>query len=375
MNRIITYFPALTGVRALAAYSVYIFHTYHDQATHQPTNVLLQYINTGYIGVSVFFVLSGFLITTRYMEHVAATWPWWKKYLQNRLARIWPLYLLLTLGMFAILHFTSSYYDHFSWDEFPVKDKLVVLFTNLTLTKAFFATLQYTGIGAAWTLTTEEVFYVIAPVLLLLRVRGWKIPLAIIFFLLVGLALVWTAKQSSVYLYGFMVDVKFMLIKSFFGRATEFMCGMALAFWMRAGKPVPRYATWLGILGMFLCVTAMVVARRGADAQLLPLEHLINNFVLPLPIALFFAGLVTERTWLQSLLSTPMADKLGKSSYAFYLIHQGIYNELIARNFTSIIAVQFALLIGISWLLYKYVEHPIQQRLRAKPFANQYQLV
>lgn len=55
-------------------------------------------------GVALFFVLSGLLICVRYRDRVELSNRWWKQYLLNRVARIYPMYLLLTCLTFVVLH-------------------------------------------------------------------------------------------------------------------------------------------------------------------------------------------------------------------------------------------------------------------------------
>ena len=66
MTKNLTYIPALTGIRAVAAYVVFLHHlSFFNNGT-----LLWQFTNEGHIGVTIFFVLSGFLITLRYKGKV-----------------------------------------------------------------------------------------------------------------------------------------------------------------------------------------------------------------------------------------------------------------------------------------------------------------
>lgn len=86
-------FPALTGLRAIAAYLVCWFHI--SVATGASEGA---FGRIGYTGVSIFFVLSGFLIAYRYASSATLTKDWLIPYFQRRVARILPVYwLLLTL--------------------------------------------------------------------------------------------------------------------------------------------------------------------------------------------------------------------------------------------------------------------------------------
>ena len=87
--------PALTGIRAIAAYLVYLHHT-NPFTEERFGSFIHSFIHQFHIGVSIFFVLSGFLITLRYYESSTLKLPWLKKYFQNRIARVYPMYFILT---------------------------------------------------------------------------------------------------------------------------------------------------------------------------------------------------------------------------------------------------------------------------------------
>ena len=155
-----SYLPALTGLRALAAYLVFLHHfNPFDVPESWPRRLCME----GHVGVTVFFVLSGFLICHRY--------PWlWNPagvladrrrltgYCINRFARIYPVYLLLTL---YTIHKVSLY----DWE---------LWLTNLTMLRGFSDRLKFTGVGQGWSLTVEECFYFSAPVLLPLT-AAWSL--------------------------------------------------------------------------------------------------------------------------------------------------------------------------------------------------------
>lgn len=105
MNVSKPYYPALTGLRAVAAYLVFFCHNTPDRIDWRwlpMQSWLSRFMLEWGVGVSIFFVLSGFLIATRYQQRIAPTRAWWGTYLRNRFARIYPLYALLTMLDFGI---------------------------------------------------------------------------------------------------------------------------------------------------------------------------------------------------------------------------------------------------------------------------------
>lgn len=370
------YFAALTGIRAVAAFMVVAFHM--SQAAKQTATGWLRYSVEGmlewHIGVAVFFVLSGFLITNRYADKIELTGPWFRRYMQNRFARIYPIYFLLTAGSFFLLH-QQDMHTWYHWPQtFGFRDKVNVLVLNFTLTRAYFEELFTVGLPTAWSLTVEETFYLLAPILLL----GLKRDSRRLFFyplILLALGFLLVAFCSRFFpLYGLMANLRFMLNFTFFGRCAEFLLGMGLALWVAKQPTKERsgiFYTTLGAGGIVLFITAMAIVHHFypvAGPTESPYGQIFaTNFILPLFVCALFWGLISEHSQLRKLLETQPFDLLGKSSYVLYLIHLGTFDTLFRtyvsnNNFVCIAAYTLA-----SIALYKLVEHPLHDRLRAKP--------
>ena len=89
----IKYFNALTGIRAIAAYMVF-FHHYNPFVKFIYSYFIYSNINEFHIGVTLFFVLSGFLISFKYLNNNDFNYT---KYFINRFSRIYPIYFILTI--------------------------------------------------------------------------------------------------------------------------------------------------------------------------------------------------------------------------------------------------------------------------------------
>ena len=334
-----------------------------------------------YIGVNIFFVLSGFLITTRYLHQLNVNTTWFWGYLRNRFARIYPVYFLLTVFTFAVM-IVRPVNNYYEWPaSFSVMDKAAVIFLNLTLTRAFFHELTLIGVPTAWTLTIEETFYVCAPFLILGLKRNFRwIYLYPLLLFATGIALVAFCSRYLPY-YGLMANLTVMFGNTFFGRCVEFLTGMALAHWLaRSGYPQPYLsrikATWLGCSGLVLGTASMAIIEYSLSAQSLAytiILDLVRNILLPLPIALLLWGLITEQTWLQQILQTKAFDLLGKSSYAFYLLHLGAVDLIFSHFVTGHWVARLVSYYLLSIVLYKCFEHPLNKWLRYQPHPSQKQ--
>jgi peptidoglycan/LPS O-acetylase OafA/YrhL len=380
-----TYYPVLTGLRALAAYMVFLSHDnifVNHAVPAQPGSVqslLAQF--TGYlsIGVSVFFVLSGFLITLRYQDSVQLNWQWAQRYLRNRVARIYPVYFLVTVLTWLAISINIRYDPSRLWHIYTLKDKIAAVVLNLTFLRGFFENFRFSLAGQGWSLTVEECFYLSAPLLILgLRSRPWRLVSYPIILLGIGLGLVALCAPFHGHLYGLFASVKFMLNWTFFGRCIEFIMGMGLAMYVRQHPDKKLNGvlfTASGFTWMMLCAAAMAyLERNSGPAAAWNMQtysaFFVSNLILPIGVVSFFVGLLYEKTLLRQLLETPLLDLLGKSSYSFYLIHVGVLDFLIDDNITTNILAKFIIINIVAIAIYKLVEHPLHARLVSKRSSN-----
>lgn len=337
------YLPALTGLRALAAYLVF-FHHYNPAPAD---TIAHQVIAQGYIGVSVFFTLSGFLIYYQYADRFFANDWSWRTYLQNRVARIFPLYYLLLTATFAaklILHKPLDF---------------TTIWLNLTMFKGFFDAYKFTGIAQSWSTTTEETFYLFAPLLFVgLQRVGWPVvwgSLLTIGFILAGT--------------GAFGDVNFVLFYTFFGRCFDFIVGMLLARYIKnyGFKPV-RFSTSLGIvsIGLILFLQTYSSLQLHNKTAIILSEFILYNVLLPGAIGMMIFGLITEKTTFSTLLSTNLFNQLGKRSYAFFMVHLGVVAKVLQHLFVGLQVWElFISLLLLAHLLYVWVERPLHRLLRS----------
>lgn len=350
-NRII---PALTGVRAIAAYAVFVHH-YNPAPAGTFLNRLF---DQGYTGISLFFVLSGFLIHHRYANHVLTNQTWsWRSYARNRFDRIYPLYAVVLAGTAVGLWLAGR----------PMDGGIFGL--DMLLLQGFFNEYKFSGVQQSWTLTVEACFYVSAPLLIVAGQRwGWLL-------LATGLTglgiLLWAGLCYAGWsLHGFLGTLPFVLFYTFFGRAFEFIIGMALAQrWSRGTFVRAHYRTALGLLIMGGCIfwQAYVPGALTGVNALIWCEVLVYNYLLPLGIAVFFAGLLQEKTHIRRLLAQPFMQALGHSSYAFYLIHIGVLSKLVQKTgFVNSSGLLFVVLLPVAHGLYVWVEKPLQKYARSR---------
>jgi peptidoglycan/LPS O-acetylase OafA/YrhL len=343
------YFPALTGVRAIAAWMVFAHH--FNPFDPQGNLWLHNLVYVMHTGVSIFFVLSGFLIWHRYHHNVEELLSW-RYYFQNRFARIFPLYFVLATATFLTMTDQT--------------DLVTTYLLNITLIKGYFHDILFSGISQGWTLTVEETFYVVAPLIFLFispkrnilpriaAVVGMTLVLGIVMVLLLG----------NVLPLGFMDSIPFMLTYSFFGRCTEFMCGVLLGVaYARYGDRLRDVTSqsWFIIVGRILFGAILIAMAFFAHTTT---EVVLNNFLLPISIAMLFGYLITQRSAITDILSSKALQLLGKSSYAFYLIHVGIIQVWLSEKVSDNTIILFVIINVVAIALYYSIERPMLRVLR-----------
>lgn len=377
----LAYFPALTGLRTVAALLVFFFHALQHFDTERLPFVskwLVRLAQQGDIGVTVFFVLSGFLITLRYRRGLQLNGAWLRRYFQNRFARVYPVFFLLTVFSFAVMVVHPTY-DWYMWTpSFTLADKVRAVLLNLVLVRSYFPSLLELGVPTAWSLTVEESFYLCAPLIMWsLHEKKNRLFLWPVLLLAVGVLATFACAHLFTPAATLQLpDLMYMFKFTFFGRCVEFVVGMGLALWLpRLSALKGRFpATWIGVLGVVVGMGALVVIAHSLpeqSARRLLATCLVNNVLLPVPIAVLLWGLVQERTLLGRLLQTKLFDLLGKSSYAFYLIHMGIVDTIFIKFVSGSWEARLVGHLLLSIALYKLVENPLNKILRAKKLSVQ----
>ena len=277
-------------------------------------------------------------------------------YIQNRFARIYPMYFLLTTFTFICGYFFTN-----------TSGSLKSYFLNITFLRGFFDDLKFTGIPQGWTLTVEESFYFLAPILFaLIKFRKKFLILIPIFFLVLGFVLVHIFKNID--FYGFFGNVNFVLGYTFFGRIAEFFAGIFLALIITEKihfKTRFKFFTFIGVIGIVGSAYFLSLLESVPQTEIILCQkYILNGLLLPiLGIAPLFYGLIFEKTLLSKLLSSKIMVILGKSSYVFYLIHIGFFRLVLNEISTNYIFL-FISLNSIAVVLYFYVEKPLNHYFR-----------
>jgi peptidoglycan/LPS O-acetylase OafA/YrhL len=354
----VKHLPPLTGIRFIAVVMIFLFHynvpaygKYLQAAFHQ-----------FFLGVTVFFVLSGFLICYNYGKGVNLNKAFLKKYYTNRAARIIPLYFLLLTFTFIVFYIRGEGGDNL----------LALYLINISFLKGYSAWYMFTGIFPAWSLTPEVTFYVLFPFMYILATRfnwWWQ---QVVAFWVMGL-LLFTFFHFFPFR-GFFKGFHFFVSATFFCRCFEFILGMKLACWFRnwqlanekrntPASGLPSY-TLGGALICLLVIVAMAIINPNDGAAVKPGGWVLAALVFPVGVALLLFGLLTESSWLGRLLSTAFLQVLGKSAYAFFLVHAGVISEWLLPFWNDNQLLFFISVTLLSIALYYLIEKPMNKWIK-----------
>lgn len=344
--------PSLTSLRWFAAFIVFGTHVF---PLIQGSSLEAAYARVGQhgaVGVSFFFVLSGFVLAWTYRSGDSA-----RAFYQRRFARIAPAYWVTSVLAFVVIAGVES--------DLTVSRVSRAAFSFVALQSWVPDARVYLGGNpVGWSLSDEVFFYALFPLVILAAVRMSPRGLllcagSLVFFTAVVAPLVLAPETASS---GFRI---WALKISPIVRISEFVIGMALALLLRSGVRVPQLRV-LTSAAVVLSVLAYVAAGW------VPTYLAIGSLTL-VPFSLLIVcfaqrDLLGETGWLHSR----WLVVLGQWSFCFYLVHQLVI-RVIADEVTisggaaaRLVYVAAALILGIglSAALYRFVEHPFERRLR-----------
>jgi peptidoglycan/LPS O-acetylase OafA/YrhL len=347
-----TNLTALTGIRFLAALIV-VSHHFGSLAPYPFAQNIAE---AGFSGVSLFYILSGFIMIYTYdgkFEESGFT----KRFLIARIARIYPVYALSMLISAPLYFFALS--DRNSLYTFIGK-ALVVTTSRITLTHAWVDFLVPFWNNPSWSLSAEWFFYLLfsAPLARSLAKR-WPLGLSATILLLIAamLGIGWIQLQLSPYVWEHFLYPNPLL------HTPQFILGVCLGkFWIsRHSSPV----WWVSDLCFLLTIAVLSLAYL-VPRQLLQFGGL--SFVFA-PLILFLAS---GQGIFAKLLSSRVFVFLGEASYGMYILHWPIweifslYCQTHGYCFDGYLHfwTYIAIVIGISSLSFRYFESPARYYLR-----------
>lgn len=352
------YRAEIDGLRAIAVIPVILFHAGFEL------------FGGGFVGVDVFFVISGYLITTIIISEILKERFSLINFYERRARRILPalfsvcvVTLLLSpiilvseqifdLGqsLFSVSVFASNYFfyseiDYFN--EFSSKNPLL----------------------HTWSLAVEEQFYIIFPLLLILLnhiKQSYKLVISVI--LIIFLASLLSAEN----LVSSNRDLAFYSIHT---RAWELMAGAIASILLYANYVKPQEFKYKYPI-IYEIISIISLALLLASFTLFDEFMMHPGLITFIPVISTFCIIlyVNKNSFIGRLLSSKSLVKVGLWSYSLYLIHYPVFSYIdiyydyvssYGRVFIKVIALPFIFM--FSWLSYKFIETPFRDKSSFSP--------
>lgn len=348
--------PALTGIRTLLALAIVLFHFAPPYL-----GILMPFIDNGYVFVSVFFLISGYILTYNYADRAQTLSK--REFWLARFSRLYPIYLLVLILSFRMLQDEWYARPHLEFWEGIILTPLVLQGWSPSL-----ATFWNT---VAWTLSCECVLYAAFP--WLIRAPWPKTPRRLVFLLL------------GLWILGLIPHSLYLLLNPdhIAGPIDRYSSSQLLRFLKYT--PIPYVCTFLSGVTLGKIQLALILTPR---------QRLILSAVSLTVVALFFYTTVPHMPYLlmHGGLMTPLFAALvlglsgahpissvfswrplllvGESTYCLYLIHFNVYQLLHIYRVPERLHLaafdpwlSYLILILLSLAAYHFVETPIRKAI------------
>ncbi|MBS1549285.1 MAG: acyltransferase [Bacteroidetes bacterium] len=335
----------IQGLRAIAFLLVFIFHL---NATWLPG---------GFLGVDLFFVISGYLITCILVQEEDQHRFSFLQFFQKRLFRIVPAYLFMLLFVVIAGAIVYLYVDIKSLKYYLKNSLFFISNTVFSNGESYFgAKLSENPLLHTWSLAIEMQFYLILPFLVhWFRKYLWQV------FLMISIILI---AYSSYNLY--FLHAQTSMYFSLWARIPEFLIGGLFALWFKNGIDIGKKGnTILAIVSFLILLTcSFLISESSPFPGILAVIPCIASALL----------LVTKNHALSSFFSHKIMVKIGEYSYSLYLWHWPVMAfirykyETYDFSFGQIIFILFFTIL-MSYISYQFIESVFRKKSNRKSYS------
>ena len=346
--------PALTSIRGIAACWVVLFH-FQFWLPHGTPPVVRRAIGHGYLGVDLFFVLSGYVIALNYAGALSELrFASWGRLLWLRIARIYPLHLLM---LFLYIPLAAAMALFARQGLPPHRFDLSGFGLSLLLMQSWGIRSHETWDLPAWSISVEWLAYILFPVLLWMcrRALGYRwVCWAMGFGSLALFALLAPALQQR---FPHQQITKLGIVRGVF----EFWAGACL---FRASPPAAAFRLQ-PIIGLALAAgcSAICIFAGVSEYTIIPAALFFLIWALSCP-----AGLLAR------IMSGRLILTLGVLSYSTYMVHMYIreWGDALRRGPAPpwMLGICLAMTLTVSVPLYRFIELPGRRTLRRIDFEQ-----
>jgi peptidoglycan/LPS O-acetylase OafA/YrhL len=338
-----SYRPDIDGLRAIAVIAVVLYH------------LGVPGMRGGFVGVDVFFVISGYLITRLVRREMAAGEFTFRNFFVRRVRRLAAPLLLVALAALVVGYLVSAPNALHSISQSVQSQPLALQNLHFLAEGDYFQLAESKPLLHTWSLGVEEQFYLLWPLLLFLLRR--RLRTTVIWIAAASMAVSFAA---NLVLLEFIPKAAFYLLPA---RAWELGFGGILALSHEPTKQVARRRR-VGVVPALAAIGLLIVAFVRIDP-----EGAFPGWAAILPVAattILIAHGTTSDSAVKRALSAPALVYVGLISYSLYLWHWPVITfakGLGASPSHPVTAMGLiGLSVGLATLTYHFVERPIRQR-------------
>lgn len=339
------YRPEIDGLRSVAVLPVILSHAG------------FKIFHGGFVGVDVFFVISGFLITSILLAETSQRRFSLLTFYERRARRILPALFVVMAACLPVAYWGMLPNEFKNFGQSLVATSLFANNVLLMLTSGYWSLAsEFKPLLHTWSLGVEEQFYILFPLLLMLC-RRWRATTLMALFALLALFSLAAAEWGS----RAWPNAAFYLLPT---RAWELLMG-SMAAALPLLRPQPVLSAGLR-QGLSLAGLAMIVLSVLTFDESVPSPSLL--ILLPTLGAVLIIVCATPGTWVQGLLASKVPVTIGLISYSAYLWHQPLF------AFARILEVEAprpGLMLGLSavtlalaYLSWRFIEAPFRAKGR-----------
>jgi len=352
-QQLMGYEPSLDGIRAFSVIAVMLYHAN------------IAWLPGGFLGVEVFFVVSGFLITSLLIEeHESNGGIDLKQFWIRRARRLLPaLVVMLAATAVCVAFYATDSAPDFRRDVLPSLGYFSNWWQIFAVDTPYFAASSLPVLRHLWSLAVEEQWYLIWPLLFTFIFGAkWMRPKASGALLIVcsGAIMIMTSLRFA---QDDETRTNFLYLSTL-TRSSGLLLGAAVAMLWRPWRKTSPSSWWRSSLADTFAVASIAVIGvlmatvHVADARLYQGGLAATTIASAVVIAVVMRpnGLIIKKFFSQELFV-----EIGRRSYGLYLWHWPIFVVAHARDSGNRLAVALALTVIINEFVYQYVEIPTRQ--------------
>jgi peptidoglycan/LPS O-acetylase OafA/YrhL len=337
------YIPEFDGIRGISILIVMIFHA------------KAPFLKGGYIGVDIFFVLSGFLITFILLNEYNKTDRIdLRLFYVKRVLRLAPalIFLLVFINLYSQIYLDNSA------AKSTFIDSIIVLFYSVNWSRAFGIHSPY-YLAHCWSLSIEEQFYFIWPIIFLVILRNIKSKTKVLYIVLFVAFTIWFYRIYLIY--GNATIMR--LYNGLDSRADALLIGCSLALFISNNEIGTKKIAFLGLLLkylapislLFIVLICLLVHWKNINM------YYWGFFVVELCSAVLILNVyICKNSIINVVLRTRLLTLVGCISYGLYLYHYPIYKVMaeVGYSWKQVMSFGTIATFAIAILSYYLIEKP-----------------